>query len=304
MFFNYTGKVCYKMKTGNSQPTYKRQRFLLAFVRQLQEEISTTDLQKLVFLHTMVEKSTFYEFIPYKYGSYSFQLAEDLDILRRDGYISLDFTPESKKIKAVGKYLQESFFKIATERGNKLISKAYREYPYYAINSEIANRIFKGDELQMLSIEKQSYTCNLQALFTIGYEGKSIEAFINTLIKNDVRLLCDVRKNPLSRKFGFSKNKLKHIVETVGIKYIHIPELGIDSDKRNVLKTAEDYKFLFNDYAKTLANLTSSLEYVSTLLSSNVRVALMCYEQKSEMCHRHIIRDYITKMHEIRSENL
>ena len=64
-----------------------------------------------------------------------------------------------------------------------------------------------------------------------------IEAFINNLIQNDIRLLCDVRKNPLSRKFGFSKGKLSHILDTIGIKYVHIPDLGIESDKRRSLDT-------------------------------------------------------------------
>jgi uncharacterized protein (DUF488 family) len=141
-------------------------------------------------------------------------------------------------------------------------------------------------------------------LFTIGYEGISIEAFINTLIHNDIRLLCDVRKNPLSRKFGFSKGKLEHITGRVGIKYVHIPELGIESDKRTSLETIEDYKRLFSDYAEMLPNLTPLIERVYALLHSEVRIALMCYEKKPEMCHRHVIKDYIANTHTIRSVDL
>ena len=43
---------------------------------------------------------------------------------------------------------------------------------------------------------------------TIGYEGLSLEQYIVTLLINDVRVLCDVRKNAYSQKFGFSKNQL------------------------------------------------------------------------------------------------
>jgi hypothetical protein len=292
------------MSENNTQPTYKRQRFLLAFIRQLQGGVTSTDLQKLVFLHTMSEGSDFYEFIPYKYGSYSFQLAEDLDILHRDGYLSIEYTPESTRIKAIGEYPQETPFRIATERGYALIRKAYREYPYYAINSEIIGRLFRGEELEQFNNVKRNYAKTEQVLFTIGYEGKSIETFINTLIQNDIRLLCDVRKNPLSRKFGFSKGKLEHITETVGIKYVNIPDLGIESDKRSSLETVEDYKCLFSDYAETLPNLAPLLERVYSLLCTNVRIALMCYEREPEMCHRHVIRDYITNTHTIRSVDL
>jgi hypothetical protein len=45
-------------------------------------------------------------------------------------------------------------------------------------------------------------------IVTIGYEGRSLEAFLNLLLQNSVTLLCDVRRNPLSRKYGFSKSTL------------------------------------------------------------------------------------------------
>ncbi len=290
--------------SDNNQPTYKRQRFLLAFIRQLYGGVTSTDLQKLVFLHTMTENVSFYEFVPYKYGSYSFQLAKDVDILHNSGYLSIQSTSESTRIKAVDKSPQETFLRIATERGNNLIRKAYREYPYYAINSEITRRLFCGKELELFNKEKQRYTKTDQVLFTIGYEGESIEAFINTLIRNDIRLLCDVRKNPLSRKFGFSKNRLKHITGTVGIKYVHFPELGIESDKRSSLETASDYKSLFSNYADTLQELTSSLEQIYSVLCSDVRIALMCYEKEPKMCHRNVIREYIVDTYAIRSMDL
>jgi uncharacterized protein YwgA len=288
------------MSKNNPLPTYKRQRFLLAFICQLTNGVSSTDLQKLVFLYIMKEGLDFYEFIPYKFGSYSFQLAEDMDILRKDGYLSIGDT----YIKASGKYPQEVSFLIATERGTTLLRKAYREYPYYSINSEITSRLFQGKELERFNNEKLNYVQTSQILFTIGYEGRTIEAFINSLIKNDIRLLCDVRKNPLSRKFGFSKAKLKHIVETVGIKYVHIPDLGIESDKRKTLKTDNDYQCLFSEYAKTLSGFKTQLDGLYSLLCSDVRIALMCYEKDAVMCHRHIIRDYLVKSHEIKCEDL
>lgn len=292
------------MHNKNNQPTFRRQRFLLAFIRQLRGVVTATDLQKLVFIHTMSGDSDYYDFIPYKYGSYSFQLTEDLDILRKDGFLSIEHTKASIHIMAIGEYPRENALRIATERGNELIRKAYREYPYYVINSEIVNRVFKGEELEQYKNTRHKYIKTEQMLFNIGYEGKSIESFVNILIQNDIRLICDVRKNPLSRKFGYSKSKLKHILEAVGIKYIHLPELGIESDKRVALETEEDYNHLFDDYAKSLPNLTSMLERVYTLLFTDIRIALMCYECDPTMCHRHVIRDYIVKTHSIRSIDL
>ncbi|MDR1440593.1 MAG: DUF488 domain-containing protein [Clostridiales bacterium] len=298
--------IGYKKPVGEiaNQPTYKRQRFLLSFVRQLSGSVSATDLQKLVFLNAMAGESSYYEFVPYRFGAYSFQLREDLDILQRDGFVALEYGQESTRIKAVGECPKETAFQIAAERGDALIRRAYREYPYYAINSEIAGRLFRGDELERFKQGKQAYAQTEQMLFTIGYEGKSIEAFINTLIQNDVRLLCDVRKNPLSRKFGFSKGKLEHIAQTVGIKYAHISGLGIESGKRCSLETPEDYETLFQDYAKTLPQMEMFLDEVFALLQQNTRIALMCFELEPEMCHRHVIRDYIVRVRRVRSVDM
>lgn len=292
------------MREKSNQPTYKRQRFLLEFIRQIKDDVTSTDLQKLVFLNIMKQNLCLYEFIPYKFGPYSFQLAEDVDILFRDKYLSLENAKGSRRIKAIGEYQKKNSFQIATERGSNLIRKAYREYPYYTINSTITGRLFCGKELEIFNNEKKKYNLTDQVLFTVGYEGRSIEAYINTLIKNNIRLLCDVRKNPLSRKFGFSKNKLKHILETVGIKYIHIPEFGIESDKRSSLKTVEDYQLLFHGYAKTLSTLKPQLENLYSMLCSNDRIALMCFERDANLCHRHVIREYMDNIYKIRSEDI
>ncbi|MCL1809599.1 MAG: DUF488 domain-containing protein [Clostridiales bacterium] len=288
------------MNADNTQPTYRRQRFLLAFIRQINSSVSSTDLQKLVFMHTMKTDADFYEFLPYKYGAYSFQLAEDVDILCRDGHL----TAEGTGIKAAGEYQLCDLFDIAVERGNQLIRKTYCEYPYYTINSEMIDSLFYGKEAEQFNSEKQKYVNHCQVLFTIGYEGRSIESFANVLIKNGINLLCDVRKNSLSRKFGFSKSKLEHIMQTVGIKYIHMPDLGIESDKRSSLETAEDYEKLFAKYAENIQLLNPCLESVFSLLCSYKRIALMCYEKDATMCHRHVIRDCIVNGHDVSYEDL
>ena len=97
---------------------------------------------------------------------------------------------------------------------------------------------------------------------------------------------------------------LRHVTETVGIKYVHITDLGIESDKRSSLEMTTDYQNLFREYAKTLPSYTSQLEWVYSQYRSSVRIALMCYEKEAVMCHRHVIRDYIAGIHPIRSEDL
>jgi uncharacterized protein (DUF488 family) len=189
-------------------------------------------------------------------------------------------------------------------RGDPLIRKVYTKYPYFAINSEIVDRILVPKERERVQTVKQKLKRNDTTLFTIGYEGKTVEGFVNDLIMNDVRLLCDVRRNPLSRKYGFSKNKLQHIVENVGIEYIHIPELGIASDKRQSLETPEDYEILFSGYRNTMAERASALTKLYSLSKSENRVALMCYEYNVLFCHRGVIKDYLVEQYQVNTQDL
>ena len=288
-----------------SQPTYKRQRFLLAFIDRLNEGIAMTNLQKLVFLQVMAKNSNYYDFIPYKYGPYSFQLKADVESLVRNGFLTYDGTyyhaNEIRKQDCVAFAIEP-----APERGTALIRKAYQSYPYYTIRSRILDRYFSDESviLKQLKEERQRYFQSEQVLFTIGYEGRTLENFMNVLLKNDVHTLCDVRRNPFSRKFGFSKDNLQHISLELGIKYIHWPELGIDSTKRKQLNSADDYRALFKDFEKNLSNLSERLNALYSCLCSDNRIALMCFEKDPEMCHRHVIRDYLCSLYPVRSVDL
>jgi uncharacterized protein (DUF488 family) len=125
------------------------------------------------------------------------------------------------------------------------------------------------------------------SLFTIGYEGKSLESYLNILIRNNIKVLCDVRKNPLSRKYGFSEKTLQNACEAVHIKYIHIPELGIVSEKRKNLNSQQDYDLLFKEYEETvLPNQKNSLSHIKDLVKEYKRVSLTCYEASATQCHR------------------
>ncbi len=134
---------------------------------------------------------------------------------------------------------------------------------------------------------------NNSVLFTIGYEGISFEAYANRLLENNIRLLCDVRKNPFSRKFGFSKNIMSNLLQKIGIEYQHIPALGIISAARKNLKTKADYSRLFLDYQASLPQQKDALKQLTDLLKNYRRIAITCFEKEHHQCHRHCISDYL-----------
>lgn len=100
-------------------------------------------------------------------------------------------------------------------------------------------------------------------------------------------MLCDVRKNAYSQKFGFSKSQLAKACDGAGIRYEHIPNLGIVSEKRQDLKSQSDYNTLFDDYeSTTLVGARNELNHLFMLLQNEKRIALTCFEHDPLQCHR------------------
>lgn len=201
-------------------------------------------------------------------------------------FVKIDDTDYLKLLKRDDlKNLQMVKFNYGSMSTNALMKYTYVNYPFYAIKSEVAFQILNKQELE--KIDESTPRNNRTVLFTIGYEGISLEEYLMRLLRNDVKVLVDVRRNPLSMKYGFSKNQLKKYCETLGIKYVHFPEVGIQSELRQELKTQEDYDKLFAIYRKH--NLTKSSKAqidILKLLKDNKRIALTCFEANICQCHR------------------
>ncbi len=151
--------------------------------------------------------------------------------------------------------------------------------------------------LEMPKVRSISWPINeAPCVFTIGYEGLTIDRFIERLLANQIRILIDVRNNPQSRKRGFSKSALRVHLEEAGISYQHIPELGVPSVRRKNLKTKASYKSLFSYYErKILASNLDSIERIKVITIQFSRVALMCFEADYHSCHRCKITEYLSQ---------
>lgn len=241
-----------------------------------------------------------FDFVPFKYGSFSFQAAQDLSTLVTLGYLQemvveghsgYRYTGTSSIINDIDMFDRQLLIDIKDRWGDaseaELIKFAYTRYPFYAINSTIAQDMLSVQEWEKICNQKKKLKKETDYLFTIGYEGLTLEGYINKLILKDVHVLCDVRKNAFSMKFGFSKNLLQKACEGVGIIYIHIPQLGIESEKRQELYTQADYNQLFNEYERTtlVANF-SYLGIINDAIKNHKRVALTCFEKDPKTCHR------------------
>ena len=272
---------------------------MLGILEEFGGKLNHTNFQKILFLVTRKQEKKSFDFVPYKYGCFSFQANQDLLTLGKYNLVKAEKTAKSSNWKLNSQDL--SFFSELNKEDQSAIKLVIREikgfsqkdlvrhtyinYPYYATKSQIAEELLNSNEIA--PIEKQKRNLDSFEFFTIGYEGISLESYLNKLIINDVKLLCDVRKNSLSRKYGFSKSQLQNACESIGIKYLHIPDLGIDSDKRQELNTISDYNILFEEYEKTtLKKNHNSIKYLFQLAKDYRRVAITCFEKEVCMCHR------------------
>lgn len=125
-------------------------------------------------------------------------------------------------------------------------------------------------------------------LVSIGYEGRTVGDLIVQLLAQDVRVLVDVRLNPLSRKPGLSKTKLSEALAAVGIGYVHHRALGNPKDNRAGFRAGEPESRVRYRQVLESAAATDALAHVCELLDGGV-VALLCFEHDHAECHRGIV---------------
>jgi uncharacterized protein YwgA len=282
---------------------YYRRKILLALLEAFDNRLDKISLQKLLMLVSKQQLKPDFHFVPYKYGCYSFQATADLQTMTKYNQVALQCndwvkTDEEKYLLSLNDRDRDAIRYIRQMYGNKtsdeLIRITYVKYPQLAINSIVAKDKLTSDEYRKVTEAKPQ--SNKTILFTIGYEGVSLEEYINKLIVNDVKVLCDVRKNSYSMKFGFSKSQLQAACNGVGIEFVHIPQLGIDSDKRQELNTQADYDKLFLQYRNDVLTKTQVYQdKLMDMLSKNKRIALTCFEANICQCHRKHLADAIVK---------
>jgi len=295
-------------------PAYHRQRLLLFFLEFTGKSLGKLELQKLLLLYTKEMQSEHYAFVPFRYGCYSFLCANDLDLLEKRGWVASEGNRLSLKAPLAGqewavaseeRKTVRSWLRRNPKRGNALIAETYRRYPYYTIFSEMKERSLTPSGMN--AVERSldpADNKNRTVVFTIGFEGILFEEYLNKLIRNQVAVLCDVRRNPVSRKFGFSGRTLSQVLPKIGIKYVHFPELGIESEKRQNLNSREAYDDLFYEYQQGLPRRTDALASLEEQIDVEKRVALTCFEEDPHFCHRHCITDLLRSNFGYRIEHL
>ncbi len=285
---------------------FYRRKIILALLEVFGGRLEKINLQKLLFLVCKKQAAPTYDFVPYLYGCYSYSAKADLftmvkrDLLNEDDskYTKKEHTNYLLQLKEEDRLIiHQVYLQFKNMDGNALMKHTYVHFPYYATHSITAPRLLNQEQLK--KVENSKLVSEETILFTIGYEGVSLEAYLNKLIQNDIKVLVDVRSNPLSQKFGFSKSQLMKYCSALSIEYIHFAEVGIQSEYRQELKTQSDYDQLFNAYKRnTLPKTIQTQQKIFSLLKEKKRIALTCFEADICQCHRRHLADAIVRLPE------
>ncbi len=132
-------------------------------------------------------------------------------------------------------------------------------------------------------------------LFTVGYEGRSLDELLKTLQTVGVERLVDVRELPLSRRRGFSKTALGDRLRQAGIEYVHVRALGNPKPNRerywagDVEGGAAVYRAHLNNGSRSaLVELAESL--------GDDPACLLCFERDHAECHRDVIVEELQQL--------
>ena len=196
---------------------FRRQRMLISLVDQSGGQVSRLVLVKMAFLLAqepeVLEAGAFYDFVPYKFGPFSFGLYRDLANLEARGHLTTtdrsvmlaSGAPGSAGRSAAelpgggGDAIGRIVARYRPMRTDALLGYVYRRFPWYATASE---------RRELVPADLPERAVAPVAAYTVGYEGKSVDAFFDALLRAGIQAVIDVRSNPVSRKYGFARKSM------------------------------------------------------------------------------------------------
>lgn len=281
-----------------------RQKIVLALLDSAERALSRTEFVKLMFLlrqeTPLGKEMPFYDFVPYKFGPFSFSLYRELEALSRDGYIvegpdhiALSVNMRDQIGSMLGKLpriVLETVSGVIHRYGrmsqDALMKETYKRYPWYATKSELTD--LQPTELPIPQNVRP-------AVYTAGYQEKTVDAFFDGLLNAGIRMVIDVRANPVSRKYGFARRSMSGIADKLGLEYRHLPKLGIPSEQRAELSNFASYQRLLDAYEQRI--LSGQRQDISNLgqLTMQRPSALVCMEKDVRCCHRSRLADAVSQ---------
>jgi hypothetical protein len=265
-----------------------RQRIVLDLVRRAPAPPSQNCLMSWLLLlreETAVGRANaaFYDFVPCATGPFSFVAQHevaalaDAGLLDRDrlqiphGALATVATATAGLHRSIREAVDQFLERYGHSPPSRLADVIRDRYPRYAGRGV-------GDE-------RTKAAANV-AVYTIGYEGRSVDALLGILMRRGIRRVLDVRSNAFSRKFGFTAGTLRALCGNAGIAYTHLPQLGVPRALRVDLSSTAVREKLLDHYERAILPTKESGVEEAAGLMREMPSALLCFELDPRACHR------------------
>jgi len=246
----------------------------------------TLDEDRLMLLACLLRtqllgaKAPFYDFLMVNGRLWSFSLSHDLHKLAADGWLAIRHGRVAAGPLLTGASRQD----IAGWSLAGTLPQWWRSMR--RLGSAALRARLAGSRPEAAAQPKRAAARDAPAVMTAGYQGMSLEAFLGRLLHARVALLIDVRANPTARRFGFHRSTLARCCQAVGIRYEHVPDLGIGTVERRDQTTPAQRSRLFRSYVRTVVAHHSSALATVTARMRDAPCVLVCLEADPMDCHR------------------
>jgi len=265
---------------------FARQKAALDLIDRAGGMIEKTRLVKLAFLmrhEQLPEDRSFYGFVPYHYGPFSFTLYHDMEKLAGAGWIESG----DEGFRRINRGRKPSPMPVEYRNALDVIWQAYGKKGVTSLAHEVhARYLWYTARCTIATKRGAKLPVAPPAIYTAGYEGLSLDDFLDRLLRAGIQQLIDVRKNPIARCFGFHRSTMARACERIDIRYHHMPDLGIPRELRMDLDSQAARERLFSLYREDiLPEQEESIAQVQELMTATPSV-LVCMEAKPCECHR------------------
>ncbi len=130
-------------------------------------------------------------------------------------------------------------------------------------------------------------------VYTIGFTKKTARDFFDTLRRNGIKQVVDVRINNVSQLAGFAKrDDLKYfLVELCGADYYHFEFLAPTKKMRDEYVQSKNWDVYAREYTGLLAgrNVLDELDRAFF----HKETCFLCSEASPDKCHRSLLTQYL-----------
>lgn len=271
---------------------YVRQRVLLNLLLESGGRMSRSRLVILAFLyaHDGLKKppaASVYQFLPYRNGPYSFTLRRDLRKLVGEGHLLVlprrelslpgEAVPESAVLPGgLARRVRHFVWLYGGLSLTQLVGLIHEQNAWFAMSGTLRDQ---------WAVRPPPAKC---AIYTAGCEGRQVDGFIDLLLRRGIKSLVDVRADPESRRYGFDGKTLPRICRRLGIRYRHLPQLGVPPAWRPKPQGSSDYgqQFFERRVRRVLEQEGGVLAQLGRMMSSTPAVLLGEADPRRGHCSR------------------